>query len=257
MGGVLTRCALTDLGVQWLGWAAAAALRTERFYDLAGSGTFVLLAHLSRLWGGTGHLRQNVQTGLVTVWGLRLGTFLFLRILKEGQDRRFNNVRDNPGTFFVYWTMQALWVFVTLLPTLILNSERRDKPLGARDYVGWGIWGLGFATEAIADQQKWNFKQNPDNTGKFIQSGLWAHSRHPNYLGEILQWTGLFVSASSVMRGPHYLSVVSPVFVWFLLRYVSGIPILEKQALQKWGGDPSFQNYIRNTPLLWPGLRFQ
>ncbi|KPP78282.1 hypothetical protein Z043_102228 [Scleropages formosus] len=254
MGSVLTRCALTDVAVQWLGWAAAAALRTEKFYDLAG--TFLLLAHLSCQWGGTGYVRQNVQTGLVAAWALRLGAFLFGRILKEGQDRRFSNVRDNPRIFFVYWTMQALWVFVTLLPTLILNSERRDKPLGTRDYVGWGIWGVGFATEAIADQQKWNFKQDTNNIGKFIQSGLWAYSRHPNYLGEILQWTGLFISASSVMKGPQYLSVVSPLFVWFLLRHVSGIPILEKQALQKWGSDPAFQNYIKNTPLLWPDLRF-
>lgn len=90
--------------------------------------------------------------------------------------------------------------------------------------------------------------------GKFIQSGLWAYSRHPNYLGEILQWSGLFLSASSVMRGVQHLSVVSPLFLWFLLRHVSGIPILEQQALKKWGSDPAFQNYLRNTPLLWPRL---
>ncbi|XP_066564349.1 uncharacterized protein LOC136752723 [Amia ocellicauda] len=255
MGSALAKCALADLAIQWLGWAVASALKTEKFYDLAGSGTFVLLAHLSRRWGGSGYRRQSIQTGLVTVWGLRLGLFLFLRILREGKDRRFNNVRDDPGTFFTYWTVQAVWVFVTLLPTLILNTERRDLPLGGRDYLGWAMWGLGFATEAIADQQKWDFKRDPDNNGKFIQSGLWAYSRHPNYLGEILQWGGLFLSASSVMRGAQqHLSVVSPLFVWFLLRYVSGIPILEKQALKKWGSDPAFQQYIQNTPLLWPFL---
>ncbi|KAM3617502.1 uncharacterized protein V6R79_007149 [Siganus canaliculatus] len=186
----------------------------------------------------------------------RLGTFLFMRILKDGHDRRFNNVRDSPGTFFVYWTIQAMWVFVTLLPTLMLNTEKRDVPLGTRDYIGWTLWGIGFASEAIADQQKWLFKRNPDNAGKFIQSGLWAYSRHPNYFGEILQWTGLWLSASSVMQGPQYLSVASPLFVWFLLRFVSGIPILEKQAMKKWGSDPAFQDYIRNTPLLWPWPKF-
>ncbi|KAM9505411.1 uncharacterized protein ACWYII_047825 [Salvelinus alpinus] len=256
MGSTIVKCAATDLGIQWAGWAIAAALKTEKFYDLAGSGTFILLAHLSRYWGGTRHLRQNVQTGLVTAWGVRLGTFLFMRILKDGQDRRFNNVRDSPGTFFVYWSVQAVWVFMTLLPTLILNSEQRDEPLGLRDYLGWGIWGLGFATEAIADQQKWLFKGDPDNAGKFIQSGLWGYSRHPNYLGEILQWSGLFLSASSVMKGPQYASVLSPLFVWCLLRHVSGIPILEKQATKKWGSDPAFQNYVKNTPLLWPIPKF-
>lgn len=92
--------------------------------------------------------------------------------------------------------------------------------------------------------------------GKFIQSGLWAYSRHPNYFGEILQWSGLWLSASSAMQGSQYLSVVSPLFVWFLLRYVSGIPILEKQAMRKWGSDPAFQNYVKNTPLLWPLPKF-
>lgn len=179
-----------------------------------------------------------------------------MRILKDGHDRRFNNVRDSPGTFFVYWTIQAVWVFATLLPTLMLNSEKRDVPLGTRDYIGWSIWGLGFATEAIADQQKWFFKRDPENTGKFIQSGLWAYSRHPNYLGEILQWSGLWLTASSVMQGWQYLSVASPLFVWFLLRHVSGIPILEKQAMKKWGSEPAFQDYVRSTPLLWPWPKF-
>lgn len=181
-----------------------------------------------------------------------------------------------------------MWVFMTLLPTLMLNSERRDVPLGTRDYVGWALWGLGFATEAIADQQKWIFKSDPNNAvsqrtfvrsdhlvylcrvldcskshlaflrhqGKFIQSGLWGYSRHPNYLGEILQWSGLWLSASSVMAGPQYLSVASPLFVWFLLRYVSGIPMLEKHAMRKWGSDPAFQHYVKNTPLLWPFPKF-
>lgn len=162
----------------------------------------------------------------------------------------------------------------------MLNGERREAPLGTRDYAGWALWAVGFATEALADQQKWIFKSDPKNAvskrklvaqqppdwiravnlicfylgvqGRFIQTGLWAYSRHPNYLGEILQWSGLWLSASSVMRGPQHLSVASPLFVWFLLRYVSGIPILERQALKKWGSDPDFQNYIRTTPLLWP-----
>ncbi|XP_059902994.1 uncharacterized protein si:ch211-210c8.6 [Gadus macrocephalus] len=256
MGSTIVKCAVADLGIQWAGWAVAAAFKTEKFYDLAGSGTFILLAHLSHLWGGAGHVRQNVQTGLVTAWGIRLGTFLFMRILKDGQDRRFNHVRDNPGTFFVYWSIQAVWVFMTLLPTLMLNAERRDVPVGVRDYIGWGVWGLGFVTQAVADQQKWFFKRDPNNAGKFIQHGLWAYSRHPNYLGEILQWSGLWLSASSVMQGPQYLSAVSPLFVWFLLRHVSGVPILEKQALKKWGSDPAFQSYVQNTPLLWPFPRF-
>ncbi|KAM8977591.1 uncharacterized protein RCH25_047139 [Pelodytes ibericus] len=241
-----------SLGIQWVLWCAAVLLQTEKFYDLAGSGTFVLLSHVSLRWVGTRYLRQQIQTGLITVWGIRLGSFLFLRILRDGHDRRFNGVRDNPGTFFIYWTVQGIWIFITLLPSLILNLEQRNKPLGLRDYFGWALWIIGFLTQAIADQQKWTFKSDPDNTGKFIQSGLWAYSRHPNYLGEILQWSGLFISASSVFSGLQYLSIISPLFVWFLLNYVSGIPILEKQAQKRWGNDPTFQSYCQHTPVLWP-----
>uniref|UniRef100_A0A4W5LW29 Si:ch211-210c8.6 n=1 Tax=Hucho hucho TaxID=62062 RepID=A0A4W5LW29_9TELE len=185
-----------NMGIQWTGWAISGALETENFYDLAGSGTFILL---------------------------------------DGKDRRFNNVRDSPRTIFVYWNLSGC---LTLLPTLMLNIEQLDEPLSLRDYLGWGICCLGFATEAITDQQKWLFKGNPDNAGKFIQSGLWGYSRHPNYLTEILQWVP---------------SMPSPLFVWFLLCHISGIPILDKQAMKKWGSDPAFQDYVKNTPLsYWP-----
>ncbi|KAF3861090.1 hypothetical protein F7725_001345 [Dissostichus mawsoni] len=217
MGSVLLKCAAADLGLQWGGWALAAALRTEKFYDLAGSGTFILLAHLSRVWGGASHLRQNVQTGLTRDFPLHAD-------LEGRPGSQVQQSERQPGDIL------PLWVFMTLLPTLMLNSEKRDSPLGPRDFIGWGLWGLGFATEAIADQQKWIFKSDPGNA-----------------------WGGLWLSASSVMKGPlQLLSATSPLFVWFLLRHVSGIPILEKQALKKWGADPQFQDYIRNTPLLWP-----
>ncbi|XP_060677061.1 uncharacterized protein si:ch211-210c8.6 isoform X1 [Hemiscyllium ocellatum] len=252
MGSILVKCAMIDLTIQWVLWAAASILQTEKFYDLAGSGTFIFLTHLSYRWNGTSYHRQKIQSTLVTVWGLRLGLFLFLRVLKEGRDRRFNEVRTSPKLFFVYWTLQGIWIFVTLLPTLILNTRGKDRPLCVRDYTGWIIWVLGFVTETIADQQKWNFKSHPDNVGKFIQTGLWAYSRHPNYFGEILQWTGLFISASSVMKGVDYVSVLSPIFLWYLLTHVSGIPILEKQAMSRWGHDPTYLQYVRNTPALWP-----
>ncbi|KAM4797233.1 uncharacterized protein WCC33_002249 [Rhinophrynus dorsalis] len=248
----LLQCFGLSVGTQWVLWFVASLFQTEKFYDLAGSGTFILLSHLTLQWTGTKHLRQQIQTGLITVWGVRLGTFLFMRILRDGHDRRFNNVRDNPWTFLIYWTIQGIWIFVTLLPSLMLNLEKRDTPLRWYDYFGWTLWAIGFFTQAIADQQKWNFKSDPDNVGKFIQTGLWAYSRHPNYLGEILQWSGLFLSASSVLSGFQYLSIISPLFVWFLLNYVSGIPILEKQAMRRWGSEVAFQSYIKQTPVLWP-----
>uniref|UniRef100_A0A8C8CAY8 Uncharacterized protein n=1 Tax=Oncorhynchus tshawytscha TaxID=74940 RepID=A0A8C8CAY8_ONCTS len=166
----IAKCAATDLRIQWTGWAISGTLKTEKFYDLAGSGTFILLAHLSSYWG----------TGLVTAWGVRLGTFLFMWIVKDGQDRRFNHSIIYSSTF-------QLSGCLTRLPTLMLNSEQRDEPLGLRDYLGWGIWSRAFVTEAITSASI----QPPQ--GKFIQSGLWGDSQHPNYLGEIMQWSGLWL----------------------------------------------------------------
>ncbi|KAE8627079.1 hypothetical protein XENTR_v10006867 [Xenopus tropicalis] len=151
-----------------------------------------------------------------------------------------------------FYDLAGIWIFVTLLPSLMLNLEKRDKPLGLRDFLGWSLWTVGFITQATADQQKWSFRSDPDNMGTFIQSGLWAYSRHPNYLGEILQWSGLFLSASTVLSGFQLVSIISPVFVWFLLSYVSGIPILERQALKRWGSEAAYQSYVQRTPVLWP-----
>ncbi|XP_064647603.1 uncharacterized protein LOC135500230 [Lineus longissimus] len=252
MGNLLVRTAAVDFGIQWVLWVVAAALKTEKFYDLAGSGTFLLLAYQALQWGGTRFPRQSIQSDMVMVWAFRLGAYLFTRILKEGKDRRFNGVRDNPGKFFMFWTIQGVWIFVTLLPTLIMHSKKRDTPVGLRDYTGWSMWLIGFLIEVIADYQKSAFRNNPDNEGKFIQNGLWSISRHPNYFGEILLWFGLYISASSTFSKYEYLSVLSPVAVAFLLNNVSGVPLLEASAKRRWGTDPGYIAYKRRTPSLIP-----
>ncbi|KAL3831371.1 hypothetical protein ACJMK2_023124 [Sinanodonta woodiana] len=253
MGNTFGKAVAIDFGIQWACWLVASIFKTEKFYDLAGSGTFFLLAYQTLRWGGTYFLRQRIQTGLVMTWAARLGIFLFTRILKSGQDSRFNKVRGNPGMFWIYWTIQGVWVFLTLLPTIMLNDKKEDKPLTTRDYVGWGIWVLGFLFEAIADYQKSVFKSDQANKGKFIQTGLWSISRHPNYFGEILMWIGLFTSATSIMNKPkEYATVISPIFVILLLTKVSGIPILEAQGMKRYGHNPQYLEYCKNTAKLLP-----
>ncbi|ELT87489.1 hypothetical protein CAPTEDRAFT_113160 [Capitella teleta] len=252
MGNILVKSAVLDVGIQWALFVVAAALKTEKFYDLAGSSTFLLLAIQSLRWGNGFFLRQRVQTGMVVTWATRLGFYLFSRILQDGGDKRFDKVRNVPSTFFVYWTIQAVWVFVTLLPTLILNSKKSDQELTKRDYAGWTLWAIGFVFEALADHQKSVFRANPENAGRFIQSGLWGISRHPNYFGEILMWLGMYLSASTTFRGWEHLGVISPIFVTYLLTKVSGIPLLERMAMQRWGDNPLHAEYVRNTAVLVP-----
>ncbi len=201
-------------------------------------------------------IRQEVQSYLVVVWALRLGTFLFIRVLKSGEDKRFKEAKTSPLLFFVYWTVQGVWVFVTLLPTLMLNEAARNPPLGPQDYIGWSLWAFGLVFETVADVQKSMFRAKPENEGHFIRSGLWAISRHPNYFGEITLWFGLFISASSVFRDWQYLAVLSPIAIHLLITKVSGIPMLEAAADKRWGTQEEYRKYKEKTPVLVPFLNW-
>jgi len=237
--------------VQWGAWSVAAFFKTEKFYDLVGSATFLLVSQLS--YGRSAMTaRHTVTSFLVFTWACRLGTYLFLRVIKQGRDNRFDEAKNDPAMFFKFWTVQGLWVFITLIPVITLNTSTRNPPLGPRDYIGWAVWSLGFLIEVVADMQKSIFKSNPINEGKFIQSGLWSVSRHPNYFGEICLWFGLYISGSSVFRGAQYLTVASPIFVMLLITRLSGIPLLEASGLERWGSDAQYQSYIRDVPVLVP-----
>lgn len=252
----LLKAAALDLGLQWAAFGVAYAFKTEMFYDLIGSSTFLGLTWLTLSWGKQDGSplfdRQILQNGCVSLWASRLGYYLFSRILSSGEDRRFRNVVGSFSKFFMYWTIQGLWVWITLLPTMILNLKETDRELNSRDYLGFATFATGFLIEAIADYQKTRFRSNPLNKDKFIKSGLWSISRHPNYFGEILIWCGLFLPASNVFDGKEWFSVVSPLFVTFLLTKVSGIPILERYANKKWGAVPDYQQYKQRTAKLVP-----
>jgi len=242
---------LMDMGIQWGAFIVASHFQTDRFYDLTGSLTFLGTAYLSYRWSHQ-TTRQAVQTGMVMAWASRLGIFLFSRVMKEGKDSRFDDIKKDPSRFFVAWTLQGLWVFITLLPTLMLNQSKSVRPLGPQDYVGWSMWAVGLFFEAVADWQKTAFKADPANKGQFINTGLWSLSRHPNYFGEILLWSGLYVAAASVFRGSQYLAVLSPIFIHFLITRISGIPMLREAGIKRWGHLPEYRDYLRNTPELVP-----
>ncbi|UJR33438.1 hypothetical protein I4U23_020883 [Adineta vaga] len=256
MGSQFGKLLSVDLAIQFLGWIISAKFRTEKFFDLTGSLTFVLLTYLSRNKSGQS-LRQKIQCACVYIWALRLGTFLFHRIMKHGKDSRFDRMRNSPSKLLFAWIMQGVWVIITLLPTLYLNEKRVDKALTKTDFIGWGIWLFGFLFEVIADRQKMTFKNDLNNKGKFINTGLWKYSRHPNYFGEICAWFGLYFASSHMLVGKERLfGLLSPVFVTGLLSFLSGIPILEKQAMKAFGNDSNYRTYRKKTPVLIPFINF-
>jgi steroid 5-alpha reductase family enzyme len=234
-----------------LGWVPASLWQTERFYDAVGSLTFITSIGLALALTTPG-LREWLLAIAVILWALRLGSFLIRRIRKDGHDGRFDTLKTNPLLFAIPWSIQALWATITALPVIIVITAAAPQPLGLVDAAGMSIWALGFTIEIIADAQKTRFRADPANTGRFITTGLWAWSRHPNYFGEIVLWTGLTVAASASLSGGQWAAWASPVLVTLLLTRISGIPLLEARAEERWGDDPGYRAYVARTPALLP-----
>jgi steroid 5-alpha reductase family enzyme len=238
--------------IQWLVFIPAYVLQTEKFFDLTGSLTYISVVTLAVFLSAGADARAVLLTALVVIWAMRLGSFLFTRVKKAGKDDRFDEIKPSFIRFLNVWTVQALWVTFTMAAALVAITTTTRKPLDVFAIAGLLIWGFGFAFEVTADLQKSRFRANPDNKGKFIQTGLWSRSRHPNYFGEIVLWVGVAVIALPVLQGWQWIALISPVFVTLLLTRVSGIPLLEKKADDKWGGQEDYELYKKRTPVLIP-----
>jgi len=238
--------------IQWIAFVPAYLNKTEKFFDLTGSITYITVMLVAVLLTPEKDLRSWTLLVLVSIWALRLGTFLFLRIKKAGEDRRFREIKTSFSRFLQTWTIQGLWVTFSLAAALVVVTSQKRVALDAFYIIGLVIWLIGFGIEAIADRQKNQFREDPANQGKFIQSGLWAWSRHPNYFGEIVLWIGVAIIALPVLEGWGYVALISPIFITILLTRISGVPMLEKRADEKWGGQEDYEAYKRNTPVLVP-----
>lgn len=249
--------------------------QTEKYYDLTGSLTY--LSVLGAALAGSAVARQGAAAGggagegasagtgldarslllaaLVAIWALRLGIFLFRRIREDGRDPRFDAIKPDFARFLMAFVLQGLWVSLTAGAALAALTSTHIPPLGATDAASLAVFALGFGLEVVADRQKRAFRKNPANRDRFIATGLWARSRHPNYLGEILLWTGIAGLAWPALAGPQLFTLVSPLFVFVLLTRISGIPLLEARGQQRWGEDPAYRAYLARTPRL--GLRLR
>jgi steroid 5-alpha reductase family enzyme len=241
--------------IQWLVFIPSYLLQTEKFFDLTGSLTYISIVLIAIFSSANLDGRSILLATLVILWALRLGTFLFGRIQKAGKDDRFDEIKPSFIRFLNVWTIQALWVTFTAAAALVAITSAHRKELDGFAIVGALIWVLGFAIEVTADSQKSRFSADPQNKGKFIQTGLWSRSRHPNYFGEIVLWIGVAVIALPVLQGWQWVAMISPVFVTLLLTRVSGVPLLEQKADKKWGGQADYEEYKKRTPVLIPRLK--
>lgn len=220
--------------------------------DFAGSTNFILVAALTLALGAEYSLRAIVLSTFVFVWGTRLCAFLLMRILQWGEDRRFDDKREDLAKLAAFWSVQAVWVWTVSLPVTIVNTSNISPRLGTLDFLGWVLFGIGFALESVADQQKTNYKKKPESRGRWTDVGTWAWSRHPNYAGEITLWWGIYISSTRVLRGWEHLAVLGPIFITCILLFVSGIPLLESSADKKHGQKHDYLVYKRRTSVLFP-----
>ena len=236
--------------IQWVLFIPAYLMQTEKFYDLAGSLTYISIISYVFYKSSEFNLGNLILSLFIIIWAVRLGSFLFFRIQKAGEDKRFRDIKLSPTRFFMTWTLQGMWVSICSACAITAISTSEGVIVNTLFFVGVITFILGFLIEIIADNQKTKFKNNPNNKNKFISTGLWSYSRHPNYLGEITLWTGVAIMSFSSLSGLQLITLISPVFTYLLLVYVSGVRLLEARGKRKWGHLDSYQEYIKKTPTL-------
>ncbi|MFC1653256.1 DUF1295 domain-containing protein [Patescibacteria group bacterium] len=241
---------LVSLGINTLFFIFAYAFKTDKFTDFTYGMTFILLTIYFLISTGTYHSFQNLLSLMVIVWGVRLIAYLLIRILKIKKDKRFDQMRENALSFYKFWFFQGVAVWAIMLPTIYVLLEKKDIGIVPWMVVGMLIWALGLIIETVSDWQKFVFKNNKKNKGLWIDSGLWKYSRHPNYFGEILLWWGLFAYASPLLSGLGWFTIVGPMFITFILMFVSGIPLLEKKYDERHKSNKKYQEYKKSTSLL-------
>lgn len=228
-------------------------LRTEKFYDISACITYITVVSIGLYHSSDLSSIKILVSSMVIFWSIRLGFFLFRRILRDGVDRRFSKIRLSFHRFLLSWILQATWIYIVSSPALFIIT-RIDLEAGFNllTYLGFVIWFLGLTIEVIADTQKSIFRMDPQNSSGFITSGLWSLCRHPNYFGEILLWIGFYVSVLPFIDGTEHVVIFSPLLTYYLLTRVSGINLLEEYAENKWGDMDLYIIYRNSTPKLFP-----
>ena len=238
--------------LHWLIFIPSYIYQTEHYFDLIGSISYISIVLFTFLALNNLDVRSILIGLLILVWAVRLGSFLFIRVKRDGKDNRFTVMKTKFWWFLFTWTIGGLWVFITMAAGLAAMTSAKVVPLGWFALIGIFLWLEGFLVEVVADHQKNRFRSKKENQGRFINEGLWSFSRHPNYYGEITLWLGIAFIAFPVLQGWQLLTLISPIFVYILLTRISGITMLERRADKKWRDDPEYQRYKETTSSLIP-----
>ena len=253
---VVLLCAGVSFFVHWIIAIPSLIVSSEKYFDFTGMIATLLVVSTAILAllnsGQQASTRSTIVAIFVSLWTLRLGIFLYKRIVKSGEDKRFRGIKKSFTKFLMTWALSALWIFLTTVNAVTVIALNPLQPIGLFFVLGGALWVLGFGFEVVADRQKKHFSEQPENIDKFITQGLWSISRHPNYFGEIVLWIGIAIISLPLLSGWQFVTLVSPVFVFLLLTKISGLPFLEDKAEKKWGKDKDYIEYKNKTPILVP-----
>jgi steroid 5-alpha reductase family enzyme len=232
-------------------WFIASLIKKRNdLADLAWGLGFVSLAWLSFFLSENSTLFSLIVNFLITVWGLRLFNHIFKRIKNKKEDYRYQAWREKWGklffirSYFQVFILQGVFLFIIASSVLFINKNNLQFSLFF--LLGLIVWLIGFIFESISDKQLSEFIKNPTNQGKILKTGLWKHSRHPNYFGETVQWWGIWLIGLSLTNG--WLLIISPITITVLILFVSGIPLLEKKMAEQ----PEFEEYKKTTSVFFP-----
>ena len=248
MTALLLTSLAVSLGINLTMFIIAYVRQSDKLTDISYAVTFATIA-LYGFYKSDGSPSHILLASAVGIWSLRLGSFLLYRVIKRGKDSRFDGTRENFVKFGKFWLGQALTVWVLMIPSILAFGATLTLTIGS--LIGLVVWASGLIIETTADIQKMNFANNPANKNKWIESGIWRYSRHPNYYGEILVWVGLYLYVIPGLSITQTIfGLISPIAITCLLLFVSGIPVLEKAADKRWGNLAAYQEYKRRTSLL-------
>jgi steroid 5-alpha reductase family enzyme len=240
-----------SLGANIIMFIPAFVYKTDKLTDISYALTFLVIA-LYGYFNSEMLLAHYLLFTAIFIWAVRLGTFLFIRINYMKKDRRFDGMREYFWKFLQFWLLQGISVFIVLVPSIFVFSNE-NAVVTPMVWGGLALAMTGLVLEGFADAQKFAFMKKKSNKGKWIDNGVWRMSRHPNYLGEISMWSGVYLMALPSLVGDQlWIGLVGPVYIASLLLFVSGVPLLEKSADKRWGKIKAYVAYKKDVPVLLP-----